>query len=386
MIIRIALWLALALLGSGCGAVGSYLRGSDNTIPPADLTDIPQSIPIREVWSEQVGDAGDGFLKLAPAVDGQRIYAAGNDGVVTALDLASGAVRWETDTDLDITAGVGLGSTVVLVGSSKGEVLALYRENGEEAWRAKVSSEILAPPRAAEGVAVVRSIDGKFTGLDERTGGRLWVYSYRVPILTLRGTAAPLLAQGVVITGLDTGKLLVLSLRDGAPIWDRTIAPPRGRTELDRMVDIDTEPRVVQDVLYVASYHGNITAINLQDGSVLWSRDFSTYAGLDVDDSRVYISDENDVIWGLDRRDGGTVWSQPALTGRSLSTPVVHGNYVVFGDFEGYLHWLDKNSGRLVGRVRADSDGIKVRPVVFGGVLYALGEGGDLSAFRIGGG
>jgi outer membrane protein assembly factor BamB len=262
--------------------------------------------------------------------------------------------------------------------------VALNQDDGAEAWRAQVSSEILAAPRGAEGVVVVRTVDGKFTGLDARSGERLWVYSHTVPVLTLRGTAAPLLVQGVAIAGLDTGKLLVLSLRDGQPRWEKSIAPPRGRTELERMVDIDSEPRIAESVLYVTAYQGNITAIDLRSGNTLWSRDFSSYAGLDVDGRRVYISDNDDAVWALDRRNGGALWKQAELTGRKLSAPVASEDYIVVGDFEGYLHWLNKDDGKVVGRVRADSKGIATAPIVRGGNLYVLGKGGTLSAFRVG--
>jgi outer membrane protein assembly factor BamB len=230
---------------------------------------------------------------------------------------------------------------------------------------------------------VVRTIDGRFIGLDTESGERLWIYTYTVPALTLRGTAAPLLAQGVAITGLDTGKLLVLSLQDGTPVWEKRIAPPQGRTELERLVDIDAEPRVMDSVLYIVTYQGNVTAIDLRNGNTLWSRDFSSYSGLDVDTRQVYITDDNDTVWALDRRSGGTLWKQTALNRRTLSTPVVNGNYVVVGDFEGYLHWLDTTDGRLVGRVRADKEGIAAAPVVRDNILYVLSNRGTLSAFQL---
>ncbi len=384
MMIRTILPLLLMLLSSGCSWIGSYLAGTDNSTPPAELVAIAQPIPIQKLWDAQVGSgAGKAFIKLAPAVGQGRVYAAGHDGNVVALDAETGRALWTVDTGLELSAGVGLGDGLVLAGTGKGQVVALRQQDGGEAWRAQVSSEILATPRAAEGVVVVRAVDGKFTGLDARSGERLWVYSHTVPVLTLRGTAAPLLAQGVAVTGLDTGKLLVLSLHDGVPRWERTITPPKGRTELERLVDIDSEPRVMDGILYVTAYQGNVTAIDLRTGNTLWSRDFSSYAGLDVDAQQVYITDASDAVWALDRRNGSALWKQAELTGRSLSAPVVSDAYVVVGDFEGYLHWLAKDDGKLVGRVRADSKGIAVAPVVRGNTLYVLGKSGTLSAFRV---
>lgn len=383
MICRLTLILVLALLGSAC----SWLNvGSEKAKPPSELEAIQQPIAIETLWETRVGSGlGGAFIKLMPVVAEERIYAASHDGVVMAVDAKTGQTEWKVETELPISAGVGLSDDVVLVGTSQGEIVALNRENGEEAWRAQVSSEILAPPRAAEGIVVIRTVDGKFIGLDAFSGNRLWTYEYTVPVLTLRGSAPPLLAQGVAIAGLDTGGLVVLALRNGAPVWEKTIAPPRGRTELERMVDIDTELKVVGGVLYVAAYQGNITAIDLRGGNLLWSQALSSHAGLDADVRRIYVVDDEDVIWALDRRDGAILWKQEALVRRALSAPAVSDDYVVVGDFEGYLHWLAKEDGRLVGRVRANKQGIIVPPAVSEDVFYVLGNGGLLSALRMAG-
>ena len=383
--LRFILLLALSLLSASCSYINSYLRGSDNRIPPAKLRSVENPIAIQTLWSVQVGRGqGKAFIRLAPAVAGGRVYAASYDGVVMAIDAGTGQILWNIQTKLPISAGVGLGDDLVLVGTGEGEVLALNRQTGQEAWRAKVSSEVLAAPRAAQGIAVVRTVDGKFIGLDTRTGEQRWLYSYTVPTLTLRGSAPPVLDQGLMISGLETGRLLVLSLENGVPVSTRMVAPPRGRTELDRMVDIDTEPRIIGAVLYVTAYQGNITAVDLRGGNTLWSRDFSSSSGLEVDDRRVYIPDENDTLWALDRLNGETLWQQDALSGRFLSRPAAVGEYVVAGDYQGYLHWLAKSDGRLVGRVRADSRGIAAAPVVQGNTVFVLGKKGVLSAFRAG--
>lgn len=378
--------LALSMLSllSGCSWVSDYLRGDDNSTPPAELSTIDSSVAIEELWDVSASSGTDQqFVELRPAVEEGRIYVAGHEGDVRALDAGSGSTLWTVETDLPISAGVGVGSGLVLVGTSNGEVLALYSSSGEEAWRARVPSEVLAPPRVADNVVVVRTVDGTFTGFDARNGTQLWAYTYTVPVLTLRGSSPPLLAQGVAITGLDTGKLLVLALANGAPIWERTIAPPRGRTELDRMVDIDAEPAVVGGVLYTAAYQGSVTAIDLRNGNTLWTRDFSSYSGLNADGRRVYAVAADDAVWALDAATGGSLWKQTGLSGRRLTTPVVVGDFIVVGDFEGYLHWLNRTDGRIEGRVRADGDSITTAPVVQNDALYVLSDGGTLSAYRV---
>ena len=384
--IRRAFLLLTLVLSAGCSTIGGWFS-SDNSIPPAELQTVAQPISVQQLWETKVG-AGvkDQFLRLVPALADGRIYAASADGVVMALDALTGQRLWETNTQLPITGGVGLSETgLVLVGTSKGQVVALQQENGQEAWRAQVSSEVLAPPRAGNGIVVVRSGDGKFTGLDARTGERRWVYVHSVPALSLRGSAPPLVVQGLVVAGLDSGKLLVLSLDKGLPLTEKTIAAPRGRTEIERMIDIDSEPKVVGDTLYLAAYRGSVAAIDMRGGNLVWTRDLSSYAGLAVDAGQVYVSDDTDAVIALDRRSGGTLWKQPELTGRRLSAPVATDDYVVVGDFEGYLHWLSKDSGQIVGRVRAASASIITPPIAAGNIVFVYGKGGTLSAFRAGG-
>jgi len=191
--------------------------------------------------------------------------------------------------------------------------------------------------------------------------------------------------QGLVVAGLDTGKLLVLSVDKGLPLTEKTIAAPRGRTEIERMIDIDSEPKVIGDTLYLAAYRGNVAAIDMRGGSLVWTRDVSSHAGLDADAGQVYVSDDTDAVVALERRSGGTLWKQPELTGRRLSAPAATEDYVVVGDFEGYLHWLNKDSGRIVGRIRASSAPILAPPLAAGSVVFVYGKGGTLSAFRAGG-
>lgn len=380
--IRRLLPLLFLVLIAGC----SWFGGSDNSIPPAKLQDIAQPIGVRQLWETQIGSgAKKQFIRLTPTLADGRLYAASFDGTVVALDALSGQRQWETATQLPISGGVGISDNgLVLFGTNKGQAVALRQDNGQEAWRAQVSSEVLAPPRAASGMVVIRTGDGKFTGLDARTGERRWVYAPAMPALSLRGSAPPVLTRTLALAGLETGKLLVLSLDKGLPITEKTIAPPRGRTEIERLIDIDAEPKIFGENLYLVAYRGSVAAIDMHSGNLLWNRELSSYAGLDVDERQVYVSDDTDAVLALDRRSGGTLWRQAELTGRRLSAPVATRDHVVVGDFEGYLHWLSKDSGKIVGRIRATSKAIVAPPFVAGDSVFVQGQGGGLGAFRAG--
>ena len=378
--VRVTALLMLALWLAGC----SWLRGEDNAEPPAELTKIETKVELKQLWSRDVGSGVDEhFLRLRPAVDGGRIFAADRKGRVTALDVTNGKELWDVKTGIAVSSGVGVGEGLVLVGSSDAELVALDWRDGKEIWRAALSSEILSVPAAANGLVVVQTVDGKVAGLSAATGTRNWVLDRSVPVLSLRGTSSPLLVQNAVITGFDSGKLAVLDAARGLPVWETSVAVAHGRSELERMVDIDSPPQVWGGTIYAVTYQGRVAAIEGNNGRILWARDMSSVAGLGVDFRQLYVTDANSHVWALERENGASSWKQDKLTNRALTAPVAFGDYVVAADFEGYVHLMARFDGALVGRTRADSDGVLATPLVEGDTLFVYGNSGSLKAYKI---
>lgn len=373
--------------------------------PPAPLTLIKNPETVQRIWSLQAGHGVAGnYLRLAPVVVDGRGYVSDARGRLEAFDVKTGKRLWQVDLAVPVTGGVGYAQGRLLLGTRRGVVLAVSPDNGKVLWRAQVSSEVLAPPAGADGNVVVRTIDGKLFALNADDGQQRWSYDRGVPVLTLRGTSAPVIHNGIVISGFDDGRLSALTLNDGTVLWETAVAIPSGRTELERMVDIDGTPVVVGDVVYVASYHGRVAAIQIDSGRMLWARDISSYVGLAVDDKKVYVSEADGQVWALDRFSGATLWKQDKLARRYLTAPALYRNTVVVGDYAGYVHFLSLGDGHLVARVRIngaddvfnelepviDEDSFKqarnvlTRPIVADDELIAMDRTGKMDAFRLG--
>jgi outer membrane protein assembly factor BamB len=370
--------LALAVMVVGCSS------NSKKELPPAELPDFTAEVELNSEWSRSVGDGqGESYNLLTPAVDGQHIYAAGADGVVMAMDRMSGEVLWKQDIERPISGAIGVGSGLVVIGTLKGEVIALDQSTGEQKWLAQASSEILSAPAVNSDVVVVQTQDDRLMGFDAATGNRRWLYENPPAVLTLRGTSAPVLTSRLAIAGFSTGKVVAVDIDRGIPVWEQRVAVPQGRSELDRVVDIDGNLSLAGDTLYVVSYQGRVAGLDVNSGRVLWQREASSYVGLAQGLGSVYVSLANGTVEGVDERSASALWSNDALARRQLSAPEVFSSYVAFGDFEGYLHLLSQVDGHFVARTRIDSDGLRARPLVVGDWMYVFGNSGELVALTI---
>jgi len=377
--------IAVAVL-AGCGTFADPTEwfASPNVIEPAELVDMTNEVQPRTLWSRDVGvGTDDQRLNLRPIVDGGTVFVADSEGQVEALAADTGNRRWEVELDVPVSGGPGVGEGLVLLGTSDAEVIALDRDSGEERWRTRVSSEILSVPAASQGVVVVHTVDGKLFGLETTNGDQRWLYEREVPTLTLRGSGSPVIKGGAVYVGMAGGRLIALRMDNGNLLWDASVTIPSGRSELERLSDIDGDPIVRGGGVFVATYQGEVAAIEQRTGRQAWQRKLSSYNGMGADGKGLYVSDAEGVVWGLDPRSGSARWSQDAMKNRKLSNVAAVDGLVVVGDFEGYLHWMDHNNGRLIARTRVGSDPITTGLQVSDGVLFVLGDGGELAAIRL---
>ncbi len=388
--------LASLLFLAGCSTVTELtsdlkdkVMGKEPPNPPAVLEEIKQTHTAKVDWSSQIGATNR--YDYTPVLDGSAVYAANAAGELLKLEASTGKQLWRVSAGEPISGGVGVGGGIVMVGTSKGHVIA-FDLNGKQLWKSKVSSEVLSAPRYFDGNVIARAGDNHIFGIDAADGARKWVYERASPALSLRSSAGLIVDGGAVYAGFAGGKMVAIRADNGKLLWEATVAQPKGVTEIERIADITSLPVVDGPVVYAVAYQGRVAAVDRNNGKVIWNRDISSYSGISVEDGRLYVSHTLGSVYALDYSTSKTFWRQPALLNRRLSAPLPMGSVIAVGDLEGYVHFLSREDGSFASRIKVDSDPVmsliagnassQVIVATRGGGLYAisLAENGTTSS------
>ncbi|WP_253536926.1 outer membrane protein assembly factor BamB [Erwinia aphidicola] len=373
---------------SGC----SWFSGEEDVVKMSPLPTVQNQFEPEKVWSTSVGNGvGDFYSNLHPAWAENTVYAADRHGIVKALNSGDGKEQWKVDLaektgffSSNIPALLSGGLTVdaghVYVGSERGQVYALNTSDGSVAWQTKAAGEVLSRPVVSDGLVLVHTSNGMLQGLDQTSGSVKWTVNLDVPALSLRGESAPSTAFGAAIVGGDNGRVSAVILNQGQIIWQQRISQPSGATEIDRLADVDTTPVIVNGVVYALAYNGNLTALDLRSGQIMWKREIGSVHDMIVDGGRIYLVDQDDRVIALNTDGGVTLWRQSDLLHRNLTSPVLYNGYLVVGDAEGYLHWLNTDDGRFVAQQKLDSSGFQTEPVVASDKLLIQSKDGEVYA------
>jgi outer membrane protein assembly factor BamB len=370
------------LLG-GCATVSDAIDSinpfTSSAPKMAALKPIVATAEVRTQWSASAGKAGD--YTFAPAVLGNAVFVAGRDGALSKIE--DGKTVWKINAGQPLSAGVGAGGQLVVVATPKGDVLAFSTEDGKPRWQAKVSSEVLAAPTVgSEGVAV-KSGDNRVFLFDVGDGGRKWVYQRSTPSLSIRSAGAPIFADRFVFVGFPGGKLVALSLQNGAPVWEGAVALPKGATELDRVADIVAAPVVEGSQICAVAFQGRVACFDMsQGGAMIWSRDISSAAGLVLDGRYLFVTDEKGAVHALDRLSGSSLWKQDKLINRRLSAPAVRRGLVAVADAEGIVHFLSREDGSFAARMKTDGTPVRAPVQLLGSSFLVQTAGGNVSAIE----
>jgi outer membrane protein assembly factor BamB len=377
---RLAVIGLTSLIMTGCGFFGD----DGEEVKPNPLVSFEQEKKVSVLWSSSVGSGpGSKYHQFQPAIDGDKIFASDRDGSVFGFSRENGDKLWQTELEISIVGGVGAGFGRVAVAGEEGEIIVLSSDDGSELWRAEVNSEVTSPGQFNQDLAVFQLINGKVVAFDMVSGEQRWIYDAQVPRLTLRGTSAPIVASDVTFAGFASGKLVAIDNVKGAAIWENRVALPKGRSELERMVDIDGRPLLVDRTLYVTSYQGRLVAINPFRAQIVWAQDVSSYHSLAHGFGNVYVSESSDAVQAFDRGSSASVWRQTELENRGITAPVAIGNDVAVADYEGYIHFMSQTDGHFVSRYKLDSSGVYGDMIVKDDVLYVLSNSGRLAALGI---
>ena len=364
--------------------VSSCASDDEKELEPTELVKIETKVNVKRLWRAKIGDGAEFLLvALQPASDGNRLYAASRNGNVVALDPETGKAVWRTELEMDLSAGPGVGEGLIVVGAADGMLIALDADSGAELWRANLTGESLARPVIKDGTVVAMTIDNRLRAVSAFDGAERWTVEQSTPTLTMRGSASPVLVGTSVVAGFDNGRLVAVNIATGNTEWEAMLSPPTGRSDLERLSDVDGLISVVGQDIYASGYQGSLVALASESGQTLWTREVSSFEGVSADWNNLYTVDEEGVVIALTRRTGDESWRQNALIRREPTVPIAFQTTVVVGDLEGYLHFFSNFDGDPVARVRAGSKAVSMEPVVVADRLFVQGDDGSVTAYFI---
>ena len=372
-------WLSVMLI-AGC----TFFQDKDEEILPAELVKYDEKIKIEQIWKTKIGKGSESLhLSLVPNGDLDRVFAASYDGKVIAKKSVNGERLWDVNLNIILTSGPAFGEERIVVVGKNGELICLRSDDGSEVWRVNINSESVALPLIKNDAVMVATIDGQLRSYSIFDGVERWTVDQDMPALTLRGSSAPISVGNNVVAGFDNGRLLSIDIATGIVDWETMLSPPTGKSDLERLTDIDGAIKSLGQDIYAAGYQSQIASIAAESGQILWAKELSSNAGIALDDEYIYaVTDTGDVI-GMLLRDGSEVWRKNILLRREVSAPTKFKSTVVVGDLEGYVHFFDHKTGELLSRKRVGKGAISGSPIVIDNYLFVQNESSEMAVFTM---
>jgi outer membrane protein assembly factor BamB len=377
--VRVLLGASLIVLLAACGS-------PDNSEPPSPLTDINNGLRFDQIWTIKTGAGiSAGSYNRQPLLVGDEIFTVDIDGLIKNIDAESGKLKWDFETGIESITGL-FGNNKIIVASSRNGELNIYDRTDNNLnlrWSARLKGEIRSAPVTNADSLFIRTVDGRLSSMSKADGSIQWTVSHLVPALSLTGNSAPILYNELVIAGFDDGKLAAFDQTNGQVVWEITVSQPTGRSEIERLVDVDGQFILSDGVIYVSSYQGRLAAIQAIDGEELWSRKFSSFNAMTIDDDAIYLSSDSSHLWSIDRRTGSALWKQDILHARKVSAPLLFKDKVIVGDLDGHVHWFNQSDGALIGRLRPSYKRHYSTPFQWDNKIFAMDSDGILSSFEV---
>lgn len=386
----------MALFLNGCSIFDDEEDEEDVEII-APLPVIQKQFEPKVLWQQSVGKGVSHYYsRLSPAVHKGIVYAASRDGQVSAFELESGKRVWNTNLgesnslwsfeaakSARLAGGVTVAYGNVFIGTENGEMFSLDGKTGELRWKVQVKGEVIAPATYGEGLLFVNTAAGYLVALHPDTGEQRWSVEQEIAPLTLRGTSTPIYSGGGVLVGTATGKMMVVIAAQGVTAWEQPIANSKGATDLERLIDSDSKPIIIGGNIYTIAFNGNLVAMEMRSGRVVWKREYSSFSNLTHKNDTLFVTDTQGHVYAIDAQSGIERWSQTALFNRSVTAPAVVDDFVLVGDFEGYVHILSQESGEFVSRIELDSSGVFAAPSSASNTVIVYTRDGEVSALTL---
>lgn len=379
------LMIILCALLPACAPIDNYVLGKDNTPKPEKLAPIHSKVALTEHWSIPVGSAvtaANAYLKLKPSIHSQIIYTASTGGMVEAIDKNTAKVIWSKQLPEGVVSGPTVQNGYVILGTNRSSVVALKESDGSEVWKTSVSGDVLSKPVIAGKKVLAKTIDGNLYALELETGKQAWISDHGTPHLILKASASPVILGNIALVGFSDGRLNAVDIESGHTVWERGIAYATGASDVERLVDIDADPLIQNNIAYLGSYQGYVGALSLNDGQFLWQQPASIYKNMVMDNDALYFTDSEDVIWAVNKQNGQIKWKQVSLKARGLTEPVLLGKKLIVGDKTGVLHILARKNGELIGRKQLDAP-IVSPPEVTGNQIYVMTTNSKLNYLSV---
>ncbi len=347
------------IIASSIFATGLISCATDNAHIPAPMPKITNTENIAIAWKKNI--LADTILpgSFVPViVDNNIIFTAGADGKIYKLDITDGSVISKFTVKRKLSSGVAVSATHIFVTTQDGYLLAVNRADGEIAWQGQLSTVAIEAPQVGGDIVIVKTNDGQVSAYDAFGGKLLWVYQRATPTLTLETVNSfQIIGKEVVAVGQAGGRLSLLNLLNGTPIWEMYVAIPEGATDLDKLTDVTTRPVLNDKTMCVATYNGKLTCLDAISSNIIWSKKFSSYQGLLIDAKNVYAVSTNGNIVAFDKITGAIVWKNTSLQYRILSAPAFLNNDILVMDSEGYIHLFSNTNGEELSRLHSNLDG-----------------------------
>ena len=381
---KLILFLFIGILSS-CSSLSSLNFWSDDSdediSKPAELVSFQEEASVNIVWKKSFKSSNE-LGSFKPAFYAGQMLVADSDGEITSLNPKTGKVNWTKTLERELAAGVVSGFGKFVVSDTEGNVLGFDLESQESLWETNIGGEVLANAVIDASLVVVKNSVGELVALDSSSGEQKWTFRSQLPALTVRGTGEPIIKDGIVFSTFDNGRLGAFQLNTGFFLWDGPISFVEGSSELENLLDADSSPVFANQLIFATNYQGNLTAFDLAQKRPVWNSKASSFHSPVIGQGMIMVIQDDGSIISFSSSNLAPSWVSEEYKIRDLSNGEIFENYMLVGDFEGYLHLLNPMTGRTVGRKKVSGNPIKSL-VTYGGLAYTIDQDSNLVAISL---